>query len=172
MIIGLTGQIGEVVDGSVVLRRRLVRAFGSVVVDGRGNIRRKKLAELAFVDQSSRDKLNRLVHPYLLAELNRQMRRAGRGGRVVVVDAALLLHWEMDRQVDVVVVVHASRKLRLKRLQARGVTRKDALAREKAQLSFAEFRRRADHVVLNAGSETDLAAKARRLYGRITDQTD
>jgi dephospho-CoA kinase len=197
LIIGLTGQIGsgkssvakvfarlgatvidadrigrEVVERSSPLRRKLAQTFGSSVIDARGNIRRKKLAALAFVDRVSRDKLNSLVHPYLLAELRKQVRRADSKGRVVVVDAALLLHWKMDREVDIVVVVQASRKMRLARLQARGVERKDALAREKAQLPYAEFRRRADHIILNNGRPDDLAQESRLLFARLTAQTD
>ena len=130
-------------------------------------IRRKKLAELAFVDQISHNKLNSLVHPYLLAALRRQLRQGRREGRAVVIDAALLLYWKMDRKVDCVIVVHASRKLRLNRLQARGIERKDTLAREKAQLSYSEYRRRADHIILNNGSKADLTRKVRNLLSRL-----
>jgi len=62
--------------------------------------------------------------------------------------------------------------MRLARLQARGVERKDALAREKAQLPYAEFRRRADHVILNNGGPDDLFRKSRSLFDRLTTQTD
>lgn len=197
MIIGLTGQIGsgkssaarilarlgavvisadqigrDVVDRSDVLRRKLLRAFGPSIVDSHGKIRRKRLAELAFVDRTSRDKLNSLVHPYLLAELRKQMRRAGRGENVVVIDAALLLYWNMDREVDSVVVIHASRKTRLARLRARGIDRKDALARERALLPYAEYRRRANHIILNNGTRADLSRKVRSLLDRLIHQTD
>ncbi len=192
MIIGLAGQIGsgkssvakilarfgaivisadqighEVVDRSQALRLKLVRAFGPTIIDSRGIIRRKKLAELAFAGEDSRIKLNSLVHPYLLAELRKQLRQAKRGGKIVVIDAALLLYWKMDREVDCVIVVHASRQLRLNRLQARGVDRKDALARERAQLPYSEYLGRADHVILNNGTKADLSRKVRTLLSRL-----
>ena len=197
MIIGLTGQIGagktsaarifrqlgvavidadrigrEVVERSAALRRELVRTFGKDIVDRRGLVRRKKLAALAFVDRISQRKLNSLVHPRLLKELRLQTRRAAKRHEVVVIDAALLLNWRMDREVDFVLVVHSSRKTRLQRLQARGITRRDALARERAQLPYAEFCGRADRLILNNGSRGELAEKIRRLYGRVIRQTD
>lgn len=197
MIIGLTGQIGagktsaanifrqlgvavidadrigrEVVERSAALRKELVRAFGQEILDRNGRVRRKKLAAVAFADKTSQRKLNLLVHPHLLKELRLQIRRATRRRQLVVVDAALLLNWRMDREVDFVLVVHSSRATRLRRLQARGITGKDALARERAQLPYAEFCRRADCVILNNGSRTELAKRIRRLHRRLIRQND
>ena len=197
MLIGLTGQIGagktsaakvlaglgvavidadrigrEVVAQSVALRRKLARVFGPGILDARGCVRRKKLAALAFVDRKARDKLNSLVHPPLLKELRRQVRQAAGFHRVIVIDAALLLDWGMDSEVDFVLVIHAGRGVRLGRLAARGISRADGLAREQAQLPFREFQRRADRVVLNNGTLDDLKRKITNFYSQIAPQTD
>jgi len=196
MIIGLTGQIGagktsaakifadlgatvvdadrigrDVVEQSSPLRKKLIKAFGKEIVDTKGHIRRQRLAALAFRDKTSRDKLNRLVHPYLLKELRRQVRAAGRN-RLIVIDAALLLHWQMDREVDFVLVIHAGLQIRLKRLRARGITREDALARQRAQLTFREFQKRADRVILNNRTPAILRRKIIALFREIVPQTD
>ena len=196
MIIGLTGQIGAgktsaakifadlgatvidadligryVVEQSPALLKKLLRAFGKDIVDTRGKLRRKKLAKVAFRDEDSRDKLNQLVHPYLLKELWRQVRVAGRN-RLIVIDAALLLHWQMDRKVDYVLVVHAGLQIRLKRLRARGITREDALARQRAQLTFREFQKRADRVILNNRTPAILRRKITDIFPEIVPQTD
>jgi dephospho-CoA kinase len=184
MVIGLTGQIGsgkstaadtlaglgatvidadrigrEVVDNSPRLLRQLVTAFGAEILNRRGQLRRRKLAEFAFVDAESRDRLNHLVHPHLLKELRRQVKTAAKNKRVVVIDAALLLYWGMDKEVDLVLVIHAGRDIRLARLRARGISPEDAQAREKAQLPYSEFRSRADRLILNNGSPKDLKRK-------------
>jgi dephospho-CoA kinase len=196
MIIGLTGQIGagktsaaqflkslgaavvdadrigrQVVEQSGPLRSKLARAFGTGILDGRGHLRRKKLASLAFQDQISRDRLNALVHPYLLKELRRQVKTASKTHEVVVIDAALLLHWGMDREVDFVLVIHAGQEIRLERLKKRGISRHDGLARQRAQLPFREFQRRADRVILNNRNLPDLKRKIRRLWHRLAPQT-
>ena len=192
MLIGLTGQIGagkttvarmlaamgavvidadrigrEVVERTPALLKRLAREFGSDILTPTGRLRRKRLAELAFASDERKAALNRLVHPYLLRELRRQVRAALRTADLVVIDAALLLHWGMDDEVDEIWVVHASLKDRLARLAERGISAKDALARQRAQLPFAEFRRRADRVLLNNTSTANLEAKVRRLVGKI-----
>ena len=197
MLIGLTGQIGagktsaasvlarlgaavvdadrighQVVDQSIQLRKKLVNTFGAEIVNAGGNIIRKKLAKLAFENQESKDKLNSLVHPYLLKELRSQVLDASRTHSVVVLDAALLLYWGMDKEVDFVLVIHAGRESRLGRLAARGISKDDALARQKSQLPYREFRKRADRVMLNNGSPEDLARKVKQLFAHIAPQTN
>lgn len=196
MIIGLTGQIGsgkstaaqvlkergavivdadligrEVVEESSALRSKLAKVFGPSILDRRGRLIRKRLAELAFASRTGRDRLNALVHPYLLKELRRRVKIAVRAHAMVVVDAALLLHWRMDREVDFVLVIHAGREIRLARLAARGIDRRDALARERAQLSYREFQRRADRVILNNGTKQDLIRKIESLLDKLPPQT-
>ncbi len=184
MIIGLTGQIGagksaaarilagfgalvvdadligrQVVDESRGLRKKLAAAFGPDILDRQGAVKRRKLAARAFADNSSRDKLNSLVHPFLLKELRRQVKAGSRTHEVVVIDAALLLFWGMDREVDLVLVIHSGRRHRLDRMERRGISRKDTSAREKAQLPYPEFRSRADRLILNSGSLQQLERK-------------
>ena len=197
MLIGLTGQIGagksavadilesrgalvidadqigrRVVEDSFSLRRRLVSEFGTDILTDIGELDRKKLAKLAFASPGARAKLNSLVHPYLLRELGKQVKSALRFSKLVVIDAALLLEWGLDDDVDQVWVVHASQDNRLSRLEARGISREDALARQKLQLSSSEFRRRADVIIENDDSIDDLRKQVDRELARIGEQSD
>ncbi len=192
MYIGITGQIGsgkttaakilasfgaavidadrigrEVVDRSAPLRKRLANQFGSEILTLSGKLSRKRLARLAFADKAAKRSLDRLVHPFLLKELQHQMKKLARQHEVIVIDAALLLDWELDHQMDVVLVIHTSEETRLKRLVARGISKEDALARQKAQLPFSEYRRRADYVLLNNSTIDKLEIKLQRLYKKF-----
>jgi len=189
MLIGLTGQIGagkttaadilkelgatvidadrigrQVVNQSSILRKQLAKSFGKDILTPTGRLKRQRLAELAFASETGKKRLNKLVHPYLLKELRRQVKQAKKKAELVVIDAALLLDWKLDREVDFVLVIHASLEDRLIRLKKRGISRVDALARQKAQLPFSEFRKRADRVVLNNGTKVMLKAKIKALY--------
>jgi len=177
MLIGLTGQIGAgkstaagiladmgahvidadligktVVDKSAQLRTRLARRFGPDIFDRRGHLKRARLARLAFASEESKLALNNLVHPYLLKELRRQSKAALKTHELIVIDAALLLYWQMDREVDIVLVIHASKRARFGRMARRGITEADALARQQAQLPYREFQKRADRMILNNGT--------------------
>ncbi|MFQ6007737.1 MAG: dephospho-CoA kinase [Candidatus Zixiibacteriota bacterium] len=189
MYIGVTGQIGsgkttaarilgsfgavvidadrigrEVVEKSPQLRRKLAKQFGKEILTATGRLSRKKLARLAFSDDVSKRRLNHLVHPMLLKELRRQMRQLSRRYDVVVIDAALLLDWNLDREMDLVLVIHATQETRLRRLVARGFSKEDVLARQRAQLPFTEFRNRADLVILNNNTLLRLKARLRFVW--------
>ncbi|MFZ5980619.1 MAG: dephospho-CoA kinase [Candidatus Zixiibacteriota bacterium] len=197
MLIGLTGQMGcgkttaaaifkkagacvidadrigrEVVEDSALLRHRLKIAFGTDIFDKRGKLRRKILAVRAFATSENHARLNAMVHPYLLKELRKQIKTVKKNCRLVVVDAALLLDWNLDREMDFVLVVHTSREKRLQWLLKRKISRQDALARLKNQLTFSVFRQRADRVILNSGSVADLKRKINALLAKILRQTD
>lgn len=184
MLIGITGQIGagkstaaqilksfgaavidadkighDVVDKNPSLLRKLTKAFGKSILTKNGNLNRKKLALLAFQNESSKDKLNRLVHPYLLKELHRQIRIKAKRFKVVVIDAALLLDWNLDLEMDLTLVIHTSRKRRLEFLEKRGITRQDAVARESRQLKYAEYRKRANTLIFNNDTKKMLVKK-------------
>ncbi len=184
MLIGVTGQIGSgkttaariladlgaavidadrighaVVEQSAALQAKLAGRFGRDIFTRSGRLNRKRLAARAFADQTTKQALDRLVHPYLLKELRRRMKDQARKSPVVVVDAALLLDWKMDREMDLTLVIHASWDTRLRRLKARGISVADARARQKSQLPFAVYRERSDRLILNNGSVRALRAK-------------
>jgi len=192
MILGVTGQIGsgkstaartlagfggvivdadvigrQVIDGNSDLLQRLVTRFGSAIVTPDGRLRRKALARLAFADGDSRAALDRLVHPYLLRELWRQVRAVRRVTPLVIVDAALLPNWGLCEKLDFVLVIHASASTRLRRLVAKGMAETDARARQRAQLSFAAYRACADRIILNNSTAASLAGKLTRFHREL-----
>jgi len=196
MLIGLTGQIGagkstaagilagmgahivdadligkEVVDRSPQLRAKLGRRFGLEIFDKRGHLKRRRLAQLAFASEETKRALNDLVHPYLLKELRKQARVAVKKHDLVVIDAALLLYWQMDREVDFVLVIHASIQTRFARMAKRGITEADALARQQAQLPYSEFQKRANRMILNNGTREQLKIRLVRLLSSIYCET-
>jgi dephospho-CoA kinase len=181
MLIGLTGLIGsgkstaaaifksmgagivdadrigkDVINSNPPLLKKLQKTFGDQIVRVDGHLNRRRLASAAFVDESSRSRLNRLVHPYLLRELWRQVGEKSKKHEIVVIDAALLLEWKLEKKCDLTIAIHAPREIRLKRLAGRGLNRNNALARERRQLPLSEFRRRCDVVIMNNGSRAKL----------------
>ncbi len=184
MIIGITGLIGsgkstaarilsehgaalidadkiarEVIELYPALLKKLVRQFGGSILTPSGRLRRKKLATLAFADEQATQQLNRLTHPYIAREIRTQTKRAIGRSSLVVIDAALLLGSAIEKDMDLILVIHAGEEIRLKRLLKRGTTTSDARRRMRAQLPFAEFRRRADRLIVNSGSPASLEKK-------------
>jgi dephospho-CoA kinase len=85
---------------------------------------------------------------------------------VVIVDATLIFDWQLERELDLTIVIYAPRKIRFARLAKKGVNESDARARQRRQLSLAEYRKRADVMIDNRGTETDLKRRLDRLWSK------
>lgn len=150
--------------------RQVVREFGTEILDAHGNIDRKKLGTIVFARPAARLRLNRIIHPALLQEIQRQARQPALipGPRpstpIVVIDAALLFFWNWHRKVHIAVLISSTRPNKLCRLTGHGLTLNEARNRLASQLSETEMRREADVVIPNNGSIAELRVRARRFY--------
>lgn len=142
--------------------RRLVKTFGRAILTKAGNIDRRALGKLAFASKTSLAKLNAIVHPALLERVRKEINRNRKG--LVVVDAALLFVWGLDKEVDVAILVTAADRLKIKRLVDAGMKEEDVVARLKLQAPDAKIWRRADFVLENKGSFAELRRKCRALW--------
>ncbi|MBK7143619.1 MAG: dephospho-CoA kinase [bacterium] len=191
MLIGLTGQIGsgkstaarvfeelgaaivdadmigrDVVEMSPPVLKKLTKQFGNEILTPSGSLNRRMLARRAFASDESKVALNAIVHPYLLDELHRQVKAYLKQGKVVVIDAALLLDWDLDKQVDKTLVITASPTIRVKRMEERGLSHQEVLDRQKVQLPLTEYKRRATDILTNNGTREELARKVTKLWHR------
>ncbi|RMH54451.1 MAG: dephospho-CoA kinase [Candidatus Hydrogenedentota bacterium] len=138
----------------------LAEAFGRDVLDEEKGVRRELLAERAFGDRKSRERLNAIVHPHVEAEFRKRIAEAE---GVVLLDVPLLFESGMDRLCDVTISVDAPQQERRKRAAHLRVFE----GREEGQWSGAEKARRADYAVENRGSPEELRAEARKLVEEI-----
>ncbi len=141
---------------------QLVKSFGRGILTKTGNIDRRSLGKLAFATKASLAKLNAIVHPALLERVRGEIDRNRKG--LVVVDAALLFAWGLDREVDVAILVTAADRLKIRRLVDAGMREEDVAARLKLQPPDATIWRRADFVLENKGSFAELRRKCRALW--------
>lgn len=158
------------------LHQRIVSAFGRNILDGHGGIDRGLLGKRVFSDAKQRRRLNDLVHPEakreILCWLKEQEKKRKRGkcnsfpGLAVIVPLAYEMNW-LDLW-DCVVCVAVPEPLQLLRLQNRGLSARDALARIRTQLPVEEKMRRADYVIFNAGSREELRRQTRTVLADIT----
>ncbi|MGH9787742.1 MAG: dephospho-CoA kinase [Candidatus Acidiferrales bacterium] len=127
----------------------IVRTFGREILSLDGSIDRKQLGAIVFADASRREQLNRVVHPRVIEEQEKELARiaAEDPGAVAIVEAALLIEAGYHKQLDKLVVTWCRPEQQLERLEAKGLSRADAERRIAAQLSPEEKRRLADYVI-------------------------
>jgi dephospho-CoA kinase len=154
----------QVTDHDPEVRAALAAEYGPRVYRDDGTLDRPVVAARVFQDREARARLDALVHPRILdrihAELDALRERGFRG--VVVIDAALMLEWSLERECDAVIAVVAPEPMQIERLwRARGWSESDARARLAAQRTNEAFAEAADVTLVNQGSADDLRREAR-----------
>jgi len=163
-------RMGHAVLEEAGVRRELAAAFGADVLGADGGVRRDELGRRAFATPEALARLNAVVHPRLLSRLRDEIESlAAEGYRgLVVLDAALLVEWDLGAWCDVVVAVTAPLEARRRRAQtALGLSDADVEARLARQLPEEERVRYADRVLVNDGSVEDLAERAAALAAEL-----
>ena len=164
-------EIGkEVVEENPDLRHKLVSIFGKQILSKEKKLDREKLGKIAFVTPQSTKKLNDLVHPYLLKNLKFKIRNLKRRNyeNPVVIDAALIVEWGLQSELDFLIFVDCPRKKRIERLiRKKGYARKEALDRLKAQFPERYKKREADFIIKNDSDLAEVKQKAKYLWDKI-----
>ena len=147
----------------------LAEAFSPDILRPDGSLDRQKLAALAFCSPEQTQRLNRIVHPAVIALSEERFRQAAEAGaEAAVLDAPLLVESGMDRLCGRTVAVLAPAGERLRRIRQRdGLTEEQAKIRMGAQPSDDYYTARASLVIRNDGSAARLRAAAEDLAGNI-----
>ncbi len=160
----------EVTDRDPGVREVLAAEYGADVYRPDGSLDRARVAARVFGDREARARLDRLVHPRILERIGErldQLRRAGHRG-VVVVDAALMFDWRLERSCDAVLAVVAAERDQVARLmRSRGWTEAEARARLAVQRTNEAYAAEADRTLENRGSVEELERAARALAARM-----
>jgi dephospho-CoA kinase len=160
----------EVGDGDPAVREGLIAEYGPAVYRADGTLDRAQVAARVFRDPDARARLDRLVHPRIVARIGEAIARLRREGfrGVVVVDAALMSRWGFERECDAVIAVTAPEAEQIARLErGRGWSEAEARARLAAQDSNESLSAVADVTLDNDGTAEALARAAREAVSRL-----
>ena len=194
LLVGLTGNIASgkstvaqllsehgatIIDADVLARRavekgspvfdEIVKRWGTSVLAPDGNLDRAALRRVVFSDAKELEALNGLVHPEVerLRKLRLDEARA-RGDRMVVCDIPLLFEKKMADRFDKIVLVDAPRPLRLERLVSeRGLRETEAMDMIAAQMPAELKRARADFVIDNGGTLSELERSVDNVWAEL-----
>lgn len=163
----------EVTDRDPEVRRGLIAEYGPAVYRADGALDRAAVASKVFRDRAARARLDALTHPRIIRMIREKLEalRERRFRGVVVLDAALILDWALERECDAVLAVTAPEDLLVERLmRSRGWSEEDARARLAAQRTQQDFRDHADVTLENTGTEDELVRGARAALSQIMER--
>jgi dephospho-CoA kinase len=145
----------------------VVRAFGGGILDERGRIDRRRLADEVFSRPERLELLNSFVHPVVIRRQEQLIAEAGAAdpGGIVVVEAAILIetgHW---RRYDRLILAVCSVEAQVERAMKRdGLTREEVLARLARQMPLDEKRKYAHYVIDTSGAREDTYRQTLEVY--------
>jgi dephospho-CoA kinase len=155
--------------------KKIVARFGRDILREDRTIDRARLGPAVFSDPAARRFLDRLLHPLVLAERERILRRLEREGRVriFVSEAALTVEAGYARHFDRVVVVHCSKAEQVRRLRERdGIGRAAALRKIGSQMPRKEKLRHADYAIDTTGSLAETVEQTERVCAQLVRDAD
>jgi dephospho-CoA kinase len=152
----------EVVAAGMPALGALVSALGGGILASDGSLDRAALRRRIFSDEAARLKVESILHPEIMAELDRRSKRAPGPYQLFVIP--LLVERGYERAVDRVLVVDCEEETQIARLVARdGETRENALAMLATQASREQRLAAADDVIENDGGRKALAGQVAAL---------
>lgn len=199
LLVGLTGNIASgkstvgqllsergatIIDADVLARRTvergskafdaIVRRWGTSVLAPDGQLDRTALRRTVFGNPKELEALNDIVHPEVERLRGQRMDEARtRGDRIVVCDIPLLFEKKMVNRFDRLVLVDAPRPLRLERLvQDRGLRETEAMDMIAAQMPAELKRARADFVIDNSGTLTQLEQRVSEIWTSLVQDAE
>ena len=153
----------EMVKPNSLVWQKVIDYFGKEILNDDLTINRKILAGLIFNNELQRKKLNEIMHPAIIHEIEQKISiHRSSPASIIIIDAPLLIEANMVSMVDKLIVVMASEETQIKR-----VIRRDDLSEEMAkkrictQILLKEKVKLADFVI-----DTDCSKK--ELKQRVT----
>ncbi len=143
----------------------IVKLFKEEILDENREINLKIVAKIIFENEYKRKELEKLVHPFVLNGINNMIEKSN---DFFFAEVPLLFESDFDKYFDEIILVTCDKEFALERcIKDRGYTKEEALSRLNSQIDAKYKIERADYVVYNNGTISDLKKSARELILKI-----
>jgi dephospho-CoA kinase len=162
----------EVVKKGMPAYGEIVAQFGTEVLLPDGEINRNMLGDIIFNDPHKKQLLNRIVHPHVNEEVNRQIKQTQKThpNAVVVLDVPLLFEAGMHNNLSEIIVVYIPQDIQIQRLMKRDrISEANALARVQSQMPIEEKKQQATLVIDNSGTIENTRRQTLDIFKRLKD---
>lgn len=126
----------------------IVNCFGTEIINKKGELNRKKLANIIFEDDEKREELNKLTFVHVVEAIQKKIVTIKK--KIIVVNAPLLFESNLNKVCDFVIAVIADKDKQLVRIMNRdNISKEEAEKRVNAQNSNEFFAENADYIIYN-----------------------
>lgn len=161
----------QVVEPDQLGAKRIQEHFGSELFTVDGHLKRDKLAEIIFQDTRARHRLNTLLHPIIMKEMQTQAGNIIKQepNAVIIWDIPLLFEENLTDLVQKVIVIYVPEKVQRERLRLRNkLNREEIDSRIRSQLSIEKKKSLADYLIDNSGTVEETKRQVVALWNHLT----
>ena len=193
LVLGLTGNIGcgksslsnifkdnniDVIDADIISRhifedksllQVVFNTFGDSIKNNEGTLNRKTLGSIVFNDDKQLKKLNSLTHPRIKEKIKEDINKLS-SKEIVVIDGALLIEGKFLDLVDKLIVITCEKGKQISRIINRdrcGID--EAIKKINSQMKQEDKIKKADYIIDNSSSITELQNEANKLINYIKE---
>ena len=143
------------------------------------NITSESLAKVAFKDENSQEKLNRIIHPAVGKEALKKIKEINELGHhsIFVIDAPLIIEGSSYKNYKekgaLIILVTAPEDIRMERALSRGNLARDTI-QDRMNLQWSDDKKKeyADYVIVNDSSLDNLETNVENLINEITNKNN
>ena len=150
--------------------KALTEVFGEEILNTDGTLDRKQLGTLIFADPSQRQRLNNILHPFIIERQDEIMNawEAEDPNGIGIIDAALMIESGGYKRFDKLIVVHCRPEVQLERLMLRDkLSRDEALRRINSQMPQEEKQKFADYLIDTSDGFESTRARTAEIYQQL-----
>ncbi len=131
------------------LKSAMIAEFGNQVYLPTNKINKKFLRKIIFSNPKSKEKINKIVHPFVTADFEEWCHQQ-KGTPYVLKESALLFETELFRLLNKTILVTSPKELRIKRIKSRDNLSDNEIQKQiAAQLPDTEKEKFADFIIIN-----------------------
>lgn len=138
-----------------------------------GELNKKRLAEIIFLDPIKREKLEKIIHPLVIEERERLFKEYEKklnDRDFIVGEASLIFEANTKNLFDYVILVKSSKEKRIERLLKKGYTLDEIEKRMDAQWDDEKKEKLADFVIENEGDLEELKKSVLKIIEEIKEK--
>ncbi|MFC1725644.1 dephospho-CoA kinase [candidate division KSB1 bacterium] len=167
-------KVGKyLVDTDETVKQEIKSSFGEEYFDNGGNLKRKELGEVVFSDINTLQKLNNILHPLMIRNIEQQVNSLIYldDYKMIIVDAAIIFETKQEKKFDFIVTVSSIiDKCRERIITRDGITIENFNNRVKSQLDLKIKEQNSDYIIYNNGTQDELKKEVQRVFDSVLQE--
>lgn len=144
--------------------------MGEMVFDKKGNLDKKRVADLIFKNDTLKNLLENILHPLVFERIDNFTKTINNKDTVVIVEVPLLFERGYEGRFDRTVTVFTDERTALHRLEKASISKDEAMQRLRSQLPIKVKTEKSDYVINNNNTIKETMEQVASIYAKLLQE--